>query len=60
VRQVSVALGDFSSAKLPLSKTKAIQRAIQLFFTVCKAMTYDSTTEGGVKVRYHYFGNIFY
>ena len=49
---MSIALGRYSNPykDLPVAKTKLIQRAIGLFFSVCRRMDYVETTEGQVKV----------
>jgi hypothetical protein len=50
--QISLALGDYSSDKLPLATTKKVQKAITLFFSVCRGTVYDETTEAGIKVHF--------
>ena len=50
--KISLALGDYSSDKLPLAATKKIQKAITLFFSVCRGAVYDETTEAGTKVHF--------
>jgi hypothetical protein len=45
-------LGDYSSDKLPLATTKKVQKAITLFFSVCRGTVYDETTEAGIKVHF--------
>jgi hypothetical protein len=51
--KASLALGDFyDTAKgLPLQKTKRVQRAIGLFFAVCRASEWDEATEKDVEVQ---------
>lgn len=51
--QVAIALGQYKneSKGLPLSKTKLIQQAIGLFFSVTRRMHLKETTELGVQVR---------
>ena len=53
--QVSLALGDFHNERMPLSATKKTQKAIGLFFSVLRAMTYETATERDIKVRFASF-----
>jgi hypothetical protein len=37
---------------MPLAATKKTQKAIGLFFSVLRAMTYETATEGGIKASF--------
>ena len=50
--QVSLALGDFHNDRMPLAATKRTQKAIGLFFSVLRAMTYETATEGDIKASF--------